>query len=129
VCEVVGEMSPSEVCATGTGIGSARVLILWPELVTLGERCSRWPWWLWPLIIDGTIIPANYPLTAQERDKRLNLFYRPYHDAVGAMISSVAQASGAPPLIISVHSFTPTMQGRSRPIRRGCLEWPCWSWE
>ena len=40
MCEVVGEMSPSEVCATGTGIGAARALILWPELVTLGERCS-----------------------------------------------------------------------------------------
>ena len=39
VCQVVGEMSPSEVCATGTGIGAARALILWPELVSLGERC------------------------------------------------------------------------------------------
>ena len=39
VCQVVGEMSPSEVCAIGTGIGAARALILWPELVTLGERC------------------------------------------------------------------------------------------
>ena len=64
VCEVVGEMSPSEVCATGTGIGAARALILWPELVTLGERCSRWPSWLWPLIIDGTIIPATLGIVA-----------------------------------------------------------------
>jgi hypothetical protein len=64
VCEVVGEMSPSEVCATGTGIGAARALILWPELVTLGERCSRWPSRLWPLIIDGTIIPATLGIVA-----------------------------------------------------------------
>lgn len=64
MCEVVGEMSPSEVCATGTGIGAARALILWPELVTLGERCSRWPSWLWPLIIDGTIIPATLGIVA-----------------------------------------------------------------
>jgi hypothetical protein len=63
VCEVVGEMSPSEVCATGTGIGAARAPILWPELVTLGERCSRWPSWLWPLIIDGTIILATWGLS------------------------------------------------------------------
>jgi hypothetical protein len=52
-------MSPSEVCATGTGIGAARALILWPELITLGERCSRWPSGLRPLIIDGTIIPVH----------------------------------------------------------------------
>ena len=32
VCEVVGEMSPSEVCATGTGIGAARALIHVPGL-------------------------------------------------------------------------------------------------
>ena len=64
MCEVVGEMSPSEVCATGTGIGAARALILWPELVTLGERCSRWPSWLWPLIIDGTIILATLGIVA-----------------------------------------------------------------
>ena len=65
MCEVVGEMSPSEVCATGTGIGAARALILWPELVTLGERCSRWPSWLWPLIVDGTIILATLRATNQ----------------------------------------------------------------
>ena len=64
MCEVVGEMSPSDVCATGTGIGAARALILWPELVTLGERCSRWPSWLWPLIIDGTIIPVTLGIVA-----------------------------------------------------------------
>ena len=57
-------MSPSAVCATGTGIGAARALILWPELVTLGKRCSRWPSWLWPLIIDGTIIPAALGIVA-----------------------------------------------------------------
>ena len=57
-------LSPSEVCATGTGIGAARALILWPELVTLGERCSRSLSWLWPLIIDGTIIPATLGIVA-----------------------------------------------------------------
>ena len=39
-------------------------MILWPELVTLGKRCSRWPSWLWPLIIDGTIIPAALGIVA-----------------------------------------------------------------
>ena len=75
MCEVVGEMSPSEVCATGTGIGAARALILWTELVTRGERCSRWPSWLWPLIVDGTIIPATLGIVALApyRDQLRNL--------------------------------------------------------
>src|SRR5690606_14603896 len=31
---------------------------------------------------DGAVIPGNYPLTDQERENRLNQFYRPYHTAV-----------------------------------------------
>ncbi len=72
-------------------------------------------------LYDGTVIAANYPMSAEEREKRLDLYYRPYHDAVGAMISSVAEASGAPPFIFSVHSFTPSMQGLERPWHVGVL--------
>ena len=63
-------------------------------------------------LYDGTVVPGNYPMAPQERERRLDGFYRPYHDAVGAMIASVAQASGKAPFIFSVHSFTPVMQGR-----------------
>jgi predicted N-formylglutamate amidohydrolase len=72
-------------------------------------------------IYDGTIVPANYPLAAAERERRLELFYRPYHDAVAAMIASVAAASGGSPFILSVHSFTPVMQGEVRPWQVGVL--------
>lgn len=72
-------------------------------------------------LYDGTIVPANYPMSAEEREKRLDLFYRPYHDAVGAMVASVAAASGAAPFVFSVHSFTPTMQGVIRPWHVGLL--------
>ncbi len=41
-------------------------------------------------LYDGTVVPANYPMAPEEREQRLDLFYRPYHDAVGAMIASVA---------------------------------------
>lgn len=72
-------------------------------------------------LYDGTVIPANYPMTPQEREKRLDGFYRPYHNAVGAMIASVAQASGKAPLIVSIHSFTPVMHGHIRPWHVGIL--------
>ena len=72
-------------------------------------------------LYDGTIVPGNYPLTPEERERRLDLFYRPYHDAVGALVASVAAASGRAPLIISVHSFTPVMQGIVRPWHVGIL--------
>ncbi|MER8434948.1 N-formylglutamate amidohydrolase [Mesorhizobium caraganae] len=72
-------------------------------------------------LYDGTVVPGNYPMASEERERRLDGFYRPYHDAVGAMIASVAQASGKAPFIFSVHSFTPAMQGIARPWHVGIL--------
>ncbi len=72
-------------------------------------------------VYDGTIIPANYPMPEDERERRLENYYRPYHDAVGAMIASVHEASGGAPFVFSVHSFTPKMQGRTRPWHVGIL--------
>jgi predicted N-formylglutamate amidohydrolase len=72
-------------------------------------------------LYDGTVVPANYPMAGEERERRLDLFYRPYHDAVGAMIASVAAASGKAPFIFSVHSFTPVMQNFVRPWHVGVL--------
>ena len=72
-------------------------------------------------LYDGTVISGNYPMAAKERERRLDDFYRPYHDAVGAMIASVAQASGKAPCILSVPSFTPVMQGVIRPWHVGIL--------
>lgn len=72
-------------------------------------------------LYDGTVVPANYPMAEEERERRLDRFYRPYHDAVGAMIASAAAKSGKAPLIVSVHSFTPVMQGVARPWHAGVL--------
>ncbi|WP_173934242.1 N-formylglutamate amidohydrolase [Chelativorans sp. Marseille-P2723] len=72
-------------------------------------------------LYDGTVVPGNYPISSAERRKRLEKFYEPYHDAISAMIASVAAAHGAPPVVISIHSFTPFMQGRERPWHVGIL--------
>ena len=72
-------------------------------------------------LYDGTIVPGNYPITDKERQKRIGTFYEPYHQAVSAMIASAAGQSGKAPLVISLHSFTPFMQGRERPWHVGIL--------
>jgi predicted N-formylglutamate amidohydrolase len=72
-------------------------------------------------LYDGTVVPGNYPISAAERERRLVDFYRPYHDAVAAMVASVAAASRGSPVIFSVHSFTPVMQGHVRPWHIGVL--------
>jgi predicted N-formylglutamate amidohydrolase len=72
-------------------------------------------------LYDGTIVPANYPMSDAERERRLERYYRPYHDAVGSMIASVVAETGAAPFVFSIHSFTPAMQGRARPWHVGVL--------
>jgi predicted N-formylglutamate amidohydrolase len=72
-------------------------------------------------LYDGTVVPGNYPLSEAERERRLERFYRPYHDAVAALVASVAEKSGKAPFILSVHSFTPVMGGQARPWHAGVL--------
>lgn len=73
-------------------------------------------------LYDGTIIPGNYPMCDAEREKRLSHFYRPYHAAVWERIAAVQRKGpGNAPFIVSIHSFTPEMQGRARPWHVGIL--------
>nr|WP_245419669.1 N-formylglutamate amidohydrolase [Phyllobacterium salinisoli] len=64
---------------------------------------------------DGAVIPGNHPLSEAEREKRLDRFYRPYDKAVAIAIEKIMAATGKPPLVISIHSFTPFWKTRKRP--------------
>ncbi|QQM29853.1 N-formylglutamate amidohydrolase [Martelella lutilitoris] len=72
-------------------------------------------------ISDGAIIPGNHPLAPGEREKRLALFHRPYHEAVERAIGEAEAACGRPPLVISLHSFTPFWKETARPWHAGVL--------
>lgn len=72
-------------------------------------------------LYDGTIVPGNYPMSEAERETRLANYYRPYHDAVAGAVAGVAKKSRRAPFIVSLHSFTPSMQGRPRPWHAGIL--------
>lgn len=64
---------------------------------------------------DGAVIPANYPLTANEREKRLNQFYRPYHRAVDATCNTMRANNDKAPFVVSIHSYTPVWKTTPRP--------------
>lgn len=67
-------------------------------------------------IYDGSIIPGNRHADDAERDRRLDLFYRPYDQAIARIL-----APGAP-VVVSIHSFTPQLRGRPpRPWHIGVL--------
>ena len=72
-------------------------------------------------LYDGAVIPGNYPLSEDERARRIALYYRPFREAVRRLADEMTQTSSAPPLVISVHSFTPQMGGRKRPWHAGVL--------
>lgn len=69
-------------------------------------------------LYDGTVIEGNRAIDAAERERRLNLCYRPYHNAVEKMANS--RADGA--VYLAIHSFTPRLNGRTpRPWEIGIL--------
>ncbi len=74
-----------------------------------------------PAISDGTIVPGNKKLTAEQRAERLAVSFTPYHQAIAARLDAF-RLRGIAPAIISMHSFTPAMRdGRPRPWEVGIL--------
>jgi predicted N-formylglutamate amidohydrolase len=84
--------------------------------------CNRGPGWAdsIPPISDGTAIPANADLSAEEADARRRLIFQPYHDAISSALDARA-AAGQQTVLISLHSFTPVMRGFTRPWTYGVL--------
>lgn len=73
-----------------------------------------------PQVSDGTVIPGNAGLTAAQRRQRFDEVSAPYHAAIAAELDQRA-ARGLPTTLISLHSFTPRMNGFDRPWRFGVL--------
>ena len=69
---------------------------------------------------DGVVIHGNRNLNQKQKDLRANEIYWPYHYAVDV---EVKRLSGIdyPPVIYSIHSFTPVLNGVSRPWEIGIL--------
>jgi predicted N-formylglutamate amidohydrolase len=69
---------------------------------------------------DGAVIPANRRIDEAERQRRIDLYYRPYHDAIDRVIDQCL-AAGAAPNLLSIHSFTESWGNRPRPWHVGVL--------
>jgi predicted N-formylglutamate amidohydrolase len=64
----------------------------------------------------GVPVPGNRGLSAEEKEMRVNALFRPYHAAINRLLDS---RGGRPSLLLSVHSFTPVLNGRPRPWHIG----------
>lgn len=74
-----------------------------------------------PEISDGTIVPGNQNLSAQEREDRIKGYYDVYHQALTKQLDAL-EASVEDPFIVSIHSFTPKPdKGKQRQLDMGLL--------
>lgn len=67
-----------------------------------------------PAISDGTEVPANKNLSLAEREQRWHTYHQPYHQAIVDTIERKL-ASGQQPVVLSIHSMTPSLRGVGRP--------------
>ena len=73
-----------------------------------------------PEVSDGVVVPGNAGLSAAARVARVNACFKPYHDAIAGQLAAFA-LRGIAPVVLSVHSFTPVMNGIERPWHVGVL--------
>lgn len=69
---------------------------------------------------DHIRIPANEGLTAAQKKQRIGEIFNPYHKVLGAQLKRHID-KGVAPLLLSLHSFTPEMDGFKRPWHIGVL--------
>ena len=69
---------------------------------------------------DGVVVPGNKNLHKQEKTQRADAIYWPYHNAIQAQIERF-KGQGIDPVFVSIHSFTPVMNGESRTWEMGIL--------
>ena len=69
---------------------------------------------------DGVRIPGNRGLGELDETERVDTFFWPYHHAVNNTLAHLWRR-GTPPLLLSIHSFTPSLKGENRYWHIGVL--------
>ncbi len=69
---------------------------------------------------DGAVVPGNADVDEAERERRLTRFHKPYHAEIDRLIDAQL-ATGKPPALFSIHSYTPVWRGVPRPWHAGVL--------
>ncbi len=69
---------------------------------------------------DGIVVTGNRNLHAADKKIRADEIYWPYHNAVASQVERLV-AAGQPPVFVSLHSFTPVINGQYRPWEVGVL--------
>lgn len=69
---------------------------------------------------DGTLILGNMNLSAAQRRARADAIFHPYHKAIEDLLAD-RDRMGLTTIVVSLHSFTPSLAGVARPWHVGVL--------
>lgn len=105
--------------AMAASFGASCVLARWSRLLIDLNRGADDPTLVMRLS-DGAIIPGNRTVDEAEIARRLSRFHAPYHQAIAGLIAA-ARAKNISPVLVSIHSFTPSWNGAARPWHYGIL--------
>ena len=101
-------------------LGSTAILSRFSRIVIDPNRSERDPT-LVRRIYDRSVIEGNRHADAAEVARRIEAYFRPYHDAIDTHIAR-SRAGGITPAIVAIHSYTPQLIGRPpRPWHVGIL--------
>ncbi len=75
---------------------------------------------------DGVVIPGNRGLAPEAREARIATFHQGYHAALVQTLDALmaregSRPPGRVPVMVSIHSFTPVLDGVERPWQVGVL--------
>lgn len=73
-----------------------------------------------PTVSELTAIPGNENLSDADRQTRIDEIYEPFHAAISEVLKCKQQL-GVRPVVVTIHSFTPTYKGAERPFELGVL--------
>jgi predicted N-formylglutamate amidohydrolase len=125
-------LSPADVQRhIGWDIGARSVVSYLAQALDVPAICSRYSRLLidcnrdlndHDLIVhesDHTAIVGNREVSPKEQQKRIDRFYRPYHEAIDRLL---AERTGHHPVtLLSIHSFTPVLGKKERRFDLGVL--------
>lgn len=95
---------------------------IWQAYSRLVIDCNRHPGaddWV-PAFSDGSCIAGNANLGERDLAVRKSEIFDPYHDAITQLIDH-RDKQGLETILVSLHSFTPHMGGKTRPWEIGIL--------
>jgi predicted N-formylglutamate amidohydrolase len=117
---IASDIGAAEVTrALAERFGAGAILGRWSRLLIDLNRGEDDPTLVMKLS-DGSLIPGNARIGADEIARRIAQYHAPYHAAVAAQIADL-RARGIVPVLVSIHSFTPVWKGAPRPWEVGVL--------